>query len=495
MAEEMVSGIDLPAPHAAHPVRVRRPVAFAAATGLLAAIIALVPFRSASALITGGEGNKPIHDPGWPAGAAAIFNHAGRIAWWEGPGLGGQWHAECRGDSKALGTILAGFAKLPVRNRRVILHDGVGHSFWLNPNDEPAKEADARIDWAFVVWQAAIWDQLRKMPADINPIPAGDFDKGPPAQIDVYTGGSLKWSDVTVPKGLEVVDERLEGHGFTRADGLVLEGKVTDLATGKPVAARMRLDRIEPQPKGGYRYEPAARVAADARGRWVLKKAPAGWHRVVVEADGFVRRIAGYAKFDGQPRWASYDCGLSRPAPVSGRVVDDAGNPLADVDVGIRVVATGAGGRYESPEGSPCRTGPDGRFRADRLPVGQATIRIQKRGYCGPGLGRSVAAPAKDLELSMRRAAGVRIVVEFAGPRPPGEYLVHMEPEGGEKVGQWGGSGIVDDANRIAFHEIPPGRYVLRGRPNPSRGDEHAGGPVTVDLKGGQTLAVTLKAR
>ena len=64
-------------------------------TCLLIAILAGVAPPEAFALITGGEGNKPITDPGWPAGAAAIFNHPGRIAWWEGPPFGGgQWHAE-----------------------------------------------------------------------------------------------------------------------------------------------------------------------------------------------------------------------------------------------------------------------------------------------------------------------------------------------------------------------------------------------------------------
>src|SRR5262249_25451991 len=151
------------------------------------------------------------------------------------------------------------FARLESRNKRVILHDGVGHSFWLNPNGEPAKEAAARIDWAFMVWQPANWERLRRLPADLNPTGARDAKPGLPARIDVYTGGGLRWPDVTVPKGLDVDDQRLEGHGFTIADGIVLEGKVTDLATGKPVAARVRLERIEPQRTGGYRYETAAR--------------------------------------------------------------------------------------------------------------------------------------------------------------------------------------------------------------------------------------------
>ena len=44
-----------------------------------------------------------------------------------------------------------------------------------------------------------------------------------------------------------------------------------------------------------------AETKADAKGHWVLRKAPAGWVRVVVEAQGFVPRVAGYARFDEQP--------------------------------------------------------------------------------------------------------------------------------------------------------------------------------------------------
>src|SRR5438067_987237 len=115
----------------------------------------------------------------------------------------------------------------------------------------------------------------------------------------------------------------------------------------------MRLERVEPQKTGGYLYPIAAETKTDAKGHWVLKNAPAGWVRAVVEADGFVPRVAGYARFDDQPRWQSYDCGLARSAPLSGRVTDDAGKPLADVDVRLQDVVPESGGRYESPGRSP----------------------------------------------------------------------------------------------------------------------------------------------
>src|SRR3954452_20471435 len=301
------------------------------ATGLLLTVLAVSAPREASALITGGTGNTPLRDPGWPTGAASIFNHSGRIAWWEGPPFGGgQWHSECRGDAKALNAVLADFVKLDVKTRRIVVHDGTGHSFWLAPNQEPEKRAAAKIDWAFTVWVPANWEQLRKLPPDLNPTGAGETS--PPSQIDVYTAG-IDWAAVTVPAGIEVVDQRLVAHGFSAADGAVLEGKVTDLTTGQPLAATMRLQRVEPQQKGGYLYPAVAEAKSDAQGRWVLKKAPVGWLRVVLEAEGFVPRVAGYARLDDQPRWQSFDSGLVRPPRVWGGGIEGDGKPMADVHV------------------------------------------------------------------------------------------------------------------------------------------------------------------
>jgi hypothetical protein len=459
---------------------------------LLVAALAVAAPREALALIQGGEGNTPLPDPGWPKGAAAIFNHAGRIAWWEGPPFGGgQWHAECRGDAKVINAVLADFAKLDIKAKRVVVHDGTGYSFWLAPNDEPEKRATAKMDWAFTVWQPASWERLRKLPADLNPTDPGDA--GPPAQIDVYTAG-VRWADVTVPAGIEVIDQRLEAHGFSAADGIVLEGKVVDLATKQPIAATMRLQRVEPQKKGGYLYPVVAEAKADAQGHWVLRKAPEGWVRVVVEADGFVPRVAGYARFDGQPRWQSYESGLARSAPVSGRVTDDAGKPLAEVSVRLGDVQPESGGQYDSPLEYTFKTDADGRFRADPVPAGKATVWVHKAGYCRPGLGLPITTPKADVELRMIQSSSVRVAVDFADkPRPEG-YMVSIAPEGGEAIGTYGGSGNIDDKNQMTFKDVPPGRYVLRGQPNPSSGDQRTE-PVTVDLKGGQAAEVTLKAK
>jgi len=329
------------------------------------------------------------------------------------------------------------------------------------------------------------------MPADLDPTDPGDT--APPAQIDVFTSG-IHWAEVTVPEGVEVLDRRLVAHGFSAVDGVVIEGKVTDLATRQPIAASMKLQRVEPQTKGGYLYPVVAETKSDANGRWILKKTPTGWLRVVVEADGYVPRVAGYARFDEQPRWQSYDCGLSRSAPVSGRVVDEEGRSLADVTVTLDNVRPELGGRYESPIEYLFNTDAEGRFRAEQVPAGKATIWLRKPGFCRPGLGISIKTPARDVELTMVKSATIRVTVDFTGKARPDGYMVMIEPEGGEAVGKYGGSGNLDANNQISFENVPPGRYVLRGRPNPSSGDQLTE-PVTVDLKGGQTSDVTLKGR
>src|SRR5262249_42967894 len=149
----------------------------------------------------------------------------------------------------------------------------------------------------------------------------------PPTQIDVYTGGNIKWEDVRVPPGLKVVDMRLEAHGFTLADGVVLEGKVVDLETKKFLGAMMRFERVDQQPTGERTYTNVAGAVAGAGGHWVLKKAPAGYHRIVIEAPGYVPRIVGGDTFD-QPRWKSYDTELVKGGLVAGRITDQADKPL-----------------------------------------------------------------------------------------------------------------------------------------------------------------------
>ncbi len=465
------------------------------ATGLRAVIVAtaimLCSVTSAWALITGGEGNEPLNDPGWPKGAAAVFNSESRVAWWEGPPFGGgQWHAECKGDAAALSLALDDFAKTDIPVKRVVLHDGFGRSFWLNPNDDKDKRAKALIDWTFMVWQSDRLKFQRGLPAQFRAV-----GKGEPilAQFDVYTGGFVRWADVIVPKGIEVIDERLEAHGFKPTDGTVLEGKATDLVTKKPLKAKLVLEKIEPQEKGGYRYTKITEVATDPEGRWVVKNAPAAWCRLILEAEGYVPRVIGFGQFDDKPRWSQHHGSLSPAGPVSGRVVDQAGKPLPDVEVRAELESKD-NQRYEVPQDSSVKTDVEGRFRLANVPVGAATLWVRKEGYVRPGLGQKMETPAADVKLEMQPAARVQVKVDFSTTTRPEGYIVSVIPEGGEAVGKWSGSGNIDAAGQMTFEHIPPGRYTITGRPNPGREADQTE-PMTIDLKPALLTEVTIKAK
>jgi hypothetical protein len=466
-------------------------------TAPLLLAIGLLPAKSGYALITGGEGHSPIADPGWPKGAAKIFNEPARVAWWAGPPLGGgQWHGEYRGNAQVFNSVLRQFVALDLKTKRVIVHDGIGRSFWLDPNHEPAKRAAAAIDWTFFVWQQSSWERVRKLPPSFRPPGLGDADTGPTAEIDVYVGGNVRWSEVVIPAEVKVVDERLQAHGFTAADGVVLEGEVRDLTTKKPLRAQLRLERIEAQPRS-YRYTEVAQTVSDNQGHWVLKKLPAGWYRLVAEAEGFVPRVVGYDRLDGEPQWHRHDCGLTRAGSLSGRVTDEAGKPLADVLIQLPdVVTEGPGDAYRPPSDIAGKTDAEGRFHLDQAPVGKATLWLHKKGYLLPTSPRTLSIPGKDVVLRMGRSAQVSVTVDFGRKERPHDYVVEIEAEGGRAVGSWGGSGSIDQENQIVYAGVPPGRYVIQGRPNPYSPSRHEQTtPVTIELQAGQSAQITLRAR
>jgi hypothetical protein len=462
---------------------------------LLAVATLTVLCQPTSALIIGGEGNEPIRDPGWPTGAAAIFNHPARVAWWEGPPFGGgQYHAECRGDSKTFNKVLAQFARLDVKNKRVILCDGEGHSFWLNPNREPDRKLDTRIDWVFMVWVSGNWDRFRGAPPSLNPTDPKDAGSGPPATIEVFTKGNVHWSELDIPKGITIIDNRLESHGFTPADGSVIEGTVLDTVTESPIAAHVRLEQAEAAIKEKRTYKVVSKLVANAKGHWVLNNVPPGTNRIVVEADGYVPKIVGYFQFGKQPKWQSFNGGLSRATTVTGRVTDSNDQPLADVDVELHDVTSAPGGRYQSPFGYSTKTGADGKFHLDNVPVGTASLHLRKSGFCRPGLSPSISTPAKDVALRMTKSARLVVAVDFTAADRPETYIVSIEQEGGPAVGKWGGSAQIDAKNRRVFENVPPGTYVIHGHPNPTT-DGQRTDPVTVELEGGKTSHVSLLAR
>ncbi|MDF1841392.1 MAG: hypothetical protein P1U77_08155, partial [Rubripirellula sp.] len=103
------------------------------------------------------------------------------------------------------------FAKLNVKTKRLMIHDEIGNRFWLNPNRKPDKQSAAKMDWSLVVWVPASWKSLhepdRRTPENL--IDPDDAKlEGPPAVIEVYTGGSIRWPNVSIPNRITGIDKR-----------------------------------------------------------------------------------------------------------------------------------------------------------------------------------------------------------------------------------------------------------------------------------------------
>jgi hypothetical protein len=233
---------------------------------------------------------------------------------------------------------------------------------------------------------------------------------------------------------------------------------------------------------------------ADQQGRWVMKSVPSGHLRIVADADGYVARVVAHLQTDEQPRWQFYECGLSKPANVGGHVIDEAGQRLADVDVRLMNVAANEGGRYETPEAPSTHSDAAGDFHFENVPGGSATVRISKLGYCRPGLGIEITAPKNGVELQMIRSGEITVTAHFGGAAHPEQYLVEIEPEGGEAVGAWGGSARIDSKNQVTFKDVPPGRYFVEGHPNPSSADQRTD-KIAVEVLAGKAIDLELQAK
>lgn len=440
----------------------------------------------ACGMITGGAGNKAIRDPGWPKGADKVFNTVHRIAWWEDPPFGGgQWHSECQGDAEKLTKVLVDFAKIE-SPKRIIVRNGIGKSFWLDPNHEKKDDRSVETDWVFVIWQKDRWQMQKNLPRHMSAV-RDNKDSEPIAVMTIYTGGDIEWKDVEVPDSIDVSDERLEAHGFELKDGRVVEGHLFEVGTDTPLKATITLETVEPQTEGGYKHEVMETTTSDDKGHWQFTKITTGWFRLVARCQGYAPRILYYLRVDTEPGWESGRSELARAAVLRGRVIDDAQQPIADATVRVD------GGLYDSPDGYSADSNKNGEFEIVNIPVGSGQVWVHKKGYSRPGLGLDVTVPGNPIELQMKQAGSIRVTVSFNKLREGG-YIVHIADAAGEKVGTWGGSGNINSEDWIEFKDIPPGKYILYGQPNPGSADQKTD-EVTVEIIGGKVLELELQAK
>jgi hypothetical protein len=350
------------------------------------------------------------------------------------------------------------------------------------------------MDWEFTIWQTESWQRQKKMPVALSAFRHGDSEESPVPEMRFYAGGSIDWKDVIVPKGIEVVDKRLQSRGFTIQDGRVLEGRITEFGTGRPVAGTIMLESIHPKATGGYDHQLVSETKTDGDGKWTCKNIGAQGCRVVARAPGYAPRIITYISKESEPGWDESNTQLAKIGLITGVVKDELDRPLSEVDVSLRDVALPMLGIYECPDALECKTDKDGKFSIAAASGASGRLRVHRDGYCRLGVPAAIQIPGSGMEIPMTKSASLIIQVEFEGGRKDGDYVVQVESAAQEKLGTWGASSSLGPDNTLRYHDVPPGTYLVHGRPNPGS-EKETSKTIKIELSGGKESTVVITAK
>jgi protocatechuate 3,4-dioxygenase beta subunit len=455
--------------------------------------IGLAAPHPCAALITGGFGNDPVQDAGWPSGALEVANLKSRVGWWEGPPFGGGMYVFLyrEKDAAAFNQALAKFAEIESRKLELVIHEGPHESFWLQDHQKPAGEAQpqALVDWTFTVWRPESWHRLYNDPRTNFASEQREFRQPvDPPRLDLYVGqAGIDFSQVKVPEAVSVRDERRSAAAGQAGAGSVFAGRVTDIRTGKPIAgAEVEAVKSVARPQGGYETQRLAAVATDGDGDYRLDCVDSGAITLQVRADGFASRAVSLAR-DTPAAYRVIDVELSPQAVLSGRVLDEQGEPLAGVLISTTTVLAIDGRGYASPSYRKAETDREGRFELRDLPTGFVQLSYRKDRYYHTPLGELLEVPGDPIEITMVRTGTIRGRLTEGG-KPVAGASVSLNQEGKAPdtwggIGTWGGGMNTDGEGRFEFAGAPPGRYKL----------EAGGQTKVVTLRGGGSVEVEIE--
>ena len=270
----------------------------------------------------------------------------------------------------------------------------------------------------------------------------------------------------------------------------VIRGRVTDATTGRPLRhAHVELRGSAPE---AGRPDMYFLVPTDANGRFEFIQLAAGPYTIKASKARFVTRAWGQTRpsdtegtldlKDGDTR-DDIELALWRGGTVTGRVIDEAGGPMANISIGFSRPAFVDGVRRLQGILAGAETDDRGEFRAYGVPPGkyflvalERTIDDSEVPVWYPGtineaeaVAVTVAAEKETTGLvlpmvSVRKHRVTGTAFDVNG-RPMSSFNLIAHEQGGRQVTQ--STTRPDGTFRI---DLPPGRYQVRAAPVAAKG-------------------------
>lgn len=264
-------------------------------------------------------------------------------------------------------------------------------------------------------------------------------------------------------------------------DGDAFGGRVTNQHTGQPVTSFELFSRIT---TGAGEPLMVLRTVDDPDGAFALRHVPPGAAHLVVQAAGFIDHIIKLAPNE-RAAAKSLAVALALAKVLSGRVVDDAGLPLAGVEVAML--------RTSDSFLPLAVSGSDGRYRLDRLEENALTLRFSKRGFAPASQRVTLGDAPVTLDVRLSRGASLRgHVVTAAGALVSGAE-VSLTTVGGEPID----SAQSGDDGAFELSGLMHGEYTVTaaklgraaGKVSPVTRQAAEGPPLSVVMLDGGSIA------
>ncbi|MCP3065678.1 carboxypeptidase-like regulatory domain-containing protein [Myxococcus sp. K38C18041901] len=231
-------------------------------------------------------------------------------------------------------------------------------------------------------------------------------------------------------------------------EALQVEGTVLDETSGAAVAGA-RVSLLPPGQKW-TRLE----TTTDSAGRYRVGPVEPGDWTFGIQAPGYVGRERENRTLAPAP--GTQDFTLKRAATITGHVVDEAGQPLGNVELLLMQAALGPG----EEEYVACRTAADGSFMLDAASPGRFELIAYSHRVVTKTL--VVRAPMTGLRITLSTGGSVEGTLTDARGLPVPGFKVVLAPLKGDEPNETLHTPNTDLRGRFSRAGVAPGRYRVK---------------------------------